>query len=120
MDPVQLKNQQRKRRKRVIRRRLFGSPDRPRLTIFRSARHIYAQVIDDLAGRTLASASTIEKDHRADNGGNRTAAADVGRVIAQRAKEAGISAVVFDRNGYRYHGRLQALAEAARESGLKF
>ena len=88
--------------------------------MFRSARHIYAQLIDDLAGRTLAAASTVEKGHKFDNGGNRHAAAEVGKALAARAREAGISAAVFDRSGYRFHGRVKALADVAREGGLKF
>jgi large subunit ribosomal protein L18 len=90
------------------------------LTIFRSAKHIYAQVIDDLSGRTIVSASTNEKGAGIDNGGNRDAAKRVGTAIAERAKAGGVEAVVFDRNGYRYHGRIQSLADAAREAGLKF
>lgn len=95
---------------------------RARLSVFRSANHIYAQVIDDDHGRTVASASTLEKDLRGDlkSGGNRAAAGVVGKRIAERALEAGVNEVIFDRGGYVYHGRVQALAEAAREAGLKF
>ena len=95
---------------------------RPRLSIFRSGKHIYAQLIDDNAGKTLAAASTLDKSlaDTLKTGADMTAAAEVGRLIASRAKEAGVEAVVFDRGGYRFHGRLRALAEAARESGLKF
>jgi large subunit ribosomal protein L18 len=120
MTRIALKSIRRTRRKQSIRRRVFGVPARPRLTVFRSARHIYAQLIDDLSGRTLAAASTLEKGHKLENGGNRDAAAEVGKLLADRAKEAGINAVVFDRNGYRFHGRVRALAEAAREGGLRF
>ncbi|MDY7108323.1 MAG: 50S ribosomal protein L18 [Planctomycetota bacterium] len=120
MQRIAFKSIRRTRRKRSIRRRVFGVPDRPRLTVFRSARHIYAQLIDDLSGRTLAAASTVEKGQKVDNGGNRDAAAAVGKALADRAREAGISDAVFDRNGYRFHGRIKALAEAARKEGLKF
>ncbi len=111
-----------RRRKRVrshIRRRANG---RPRLSVFRSNKHIYAQVIDDSRGVTLAAASSLDKDLRAQlkGGGDRAAAAAVGRLLAERAKAAGLSTVVFDRGGYLYHGRVQALAEAAREAGLAF
>ena len=112
----------RQRRHRRVRARVQGSPTRPRLAVFRSLSHIYAQVIDDTAGHTLASASTLEKEVRAQlkNGGNRKAAELVGARIADKAKQAGIEAVAFDRAGYRYHGRVKALAEAARAGGLKF
>ena len=111
-----------RRRQRVrsqIRRRANG---RPRLSVFRSNKHIYAQVIDDSRGVTLAAASSLDKDLRAQlkTGGDREAAAAVGRLLAERAKAAGLSKVVFDRGGYLYHGRVQALAEAAREAGLAF
>ncbi len=95
-------------------------PDRPRLTVFRSAKHIYAQLIDDLTGRTLASASSTEKSTDVGNGGNCPAATKVGTALADRAGKAGIQTVIFDRNGYRFHGRVKALAEAARKGGLKF
>jgi large subunit ribosomal protein L18 len=112
------------RRKAGIRKQLMGQPGRPRLTIFRSARHIYAQLIDDLSGRTLASASTAEKaggsSGAASSGSNCEAAKAVGTQLGERAKAAGISAAAFDRNGYKYHGRVKALADAAREAGLKF
>ncbi|MEO8097497.1 MAG: 50S ribosomal protein L18 [Acidobacteriota bacterium] len=101
-----------------IRRRLSGTAARPRLAVFRSLKHIYAQVIDDSDGRTLAAASSNEKD--AQNGGNLAGAKAIGKIVAERAKEKGIEAVVFDRGGYLYHGRVQALADAAREAGLKF
>ena len=101
-----------------IRRKVQGSGGRPRLTIYRSLNHIYAQIIDDEQGRTLAAASTTEKDLRGATGGNVEAAQRVGRAIAERALSAGIESVVFDRGGYRYHGRVKALADAAREAGL--
>ena len=101
-----------------IRRRLSGAPERPRLAVFRSVKHIYAQVIDDEAGRTLVAASSNEKD--AKNGGNVAGAKAIGKLVAERAKEKGIKTVVFDRGGYQYHGRVKALADAAREAGLEF
>jgi large subunit ribosomal protein L18 len=103
-----------------IRRKLAGTGERPRLAIFRSVNHIYAQVIDDAQGVTLASASTTEKDWKGRTGGNIAAAKEVGKAIATRAKEKGITQVVFDRGGYIYHGRVRSLAEAAREAGLEF
>jgi large subunit ribosomal protein L18 len=115
-----LKIERRDRRKRGIRRGLMGGPDRPRLTVFRSNRHIYAQLIDDLTGRTIASCSTNDKDVTVPFGSNCSAAAVVGKQLAESAKKAGIETVVMDRNGFRYHGRIKALADAAREGGLKF
>ena len=105
-----------------IRKRLAGVPERPRLAVFRSQAHIYAQLIDDSAGRTLCAAASVEKDIRAEHkrGANVPAAKAVGTLVAKRALEQGISAVVFDRGGFRYHGRVKALADAAREAGLKF
>ncbi|MCA1849615.1 MAG: 50S ribosomal protein L18 [Acidobacteria bacterium] len=103
---------------RRIRRKVRGSTERPRLAVYRSLNHIYAQVIDDERGQTLASASTTEKDLRGATGGNVEAAERVGRAIAERALAAGISSVVFDRGGYLYHGRVKALTDAAREAGL--
>ena len=120
MEATKLKRIRRHRRKRGIRKGVFGVPTRPRLSVFRSARHIYVQVVDDLKGHTICSASTNEKAGRAANGGNCDAASEVGKNIAARAKEAGVEAVIFDRNGFRYHGRIKALAEGAREGGLKF
>jgi len=108
------------RRHRRVRKQITGTAQRPRLAVFRSARHISAQVIDDTTGRTLASAATVEKDLRPSGGGNVAAAQAVGRLVAERAKQAGISAVVFDRGGFRYHGRVAALADAARAAGLEF
>jgi large subunit ribosomal protein L18 len=101
-----------------IRRKVEGSTERPRLTVYRSLNHIYAQIIDDREGRTLAAASTTEKDLRGSTGGNVEAAERVGRAIAERAIERGIENVVFDRGGYRYHGRVKALTDAARAAGL--
>jgi|SRR3954454_16388465 len=102
-----------------IRKKISGSAERPRLAVFRSLKHIYAQVIDDRAGRTLVAASSNEKD-KAANGGNVAGAKEIGRMIAERAKAHGITRVVFDRGGYLYHGRVKALADAAREGGLEF
>ena len=109
------------RRKFSTRKALFGTPERPRLTVFRSDKHIYAQVIDDFKGHTLASASSSpEVRGELKNGGNLAAAQLVGKAIAEKAKAAGITKVAFDRNGRRYHGRIKALADAAREGGLQF
>jgi large subunit ribosomal protein L18 len=102
-----------------IRRRVRGTTERPRLAVFRSLAHIYAQVIDDSQGKTLVAASSVDKTHRT-NGGNLAAAKAIGKALAQRAKEQGITRVVFDRGGYPYHGRVKALAEAARAAGLEF
>jgi large subunit ribosomal protein L18 len=102
-----------------IRKKLQGTTERPRLAVFRSVAHIYAQVIDDSKGVTLASASSVEKGV-VPTGGNVLAAKEIGRKVAERAKEAGIGRVVFDRGGYLYHGRIKALADAAREAGLEF
>jgi large subunit ribosomal protein L18 len=112
--------ERRKRRNRYKLRKL--GKGRPRLSVFRSGRHIYAQLIDDLGGRTLAAASSLEKAlaEKLKTGADTDAAAEVGKLIAARAKEAGVDAVIFDRGGYRYHGRVKALAEAARETGLNF
>ena len=110
----------RERRHHRVRKLVRGTPERPRLAVFRSNRHITVQVIDDVAGRTLAAASTVEGDLRGGPTGNKTAAASVGRLVAERAKAAGIDAVVFDRGGRRYHGRIAALADGAREAGLQF
>ena len=102
-----------------IRQRVAGSEVRPRLAVFRSLGHIYAQVIDDQVGRTLVAAASTEKDLRG-KGGNVDGAKLIGQTVAQRAKEKGIKSVVFDRGGYQYHGRVKALADAAREAGLEF
>lgn len=110
-------------RRRRVRKSVRGTDAKPRLSVFRSARHIYAQLISDESGKTIASASTVAgelKDQLSGKTGNKDAAAKVGELIAKRAGEAGISSVVFDRNGFLYHGRVQSLADAAREAGLKF
>jgi len=119
MNQMKLKAVRHNRRKQGIRNRILGVPGRPRMTIFRSAKHIYVQVIDDLRGHTVVSASTAEKafDGR---GSNCDAAKKVGEAIASRAKGAGVEKVVFDRNGFRYHGRIKALADSARKAGLQF
>jgi large subunit ribosomal protein L18 len=113
---------ERRRIHRRIRQKISGDANRPRLCVYRSLKYIYAQIVDDTQGRTLASASTAEKDVRKElkNGGNIEASKAVGKAIAERARARGIEAVVFDRGGYLYHGRIKAVAEAARESGLKF
>jgi large subunit ribosomal protein L18 len=113
------KKEIRKRIHKRIRRKLSGTTERPRLAVFRSVAHIYAQVIDDVAGATLASASSVDKGGKT-NGGNVAAAKTIGKLVAERAKEKGIKSVVFDRGGYQYHGRVKALADAAREAGLEF
>ena len=110
----------RTKRHERIRLRLEGGPDRPRLAVFRSLNHIYAQVIDDQTGKTLASASSLEKELRSGTGTKSAEASAVGALIASRAKSAGVERVVFDRAGFRYHGRVKSLAEAAREAGLDF
>ena len=110
----------RRRRKIGIRKRVFGLPERPRLTVYRSLKHIYAQIVDDLAGRTVVSASSLKDIGDATAGGNIQAAASVGKSIAEKAKGQGITRVALDRNGFRYHGRVKALADAAREAGLQF
>jgi large subunit ribosomal protein L18 len=114
--------EQRKRRQLHVRHRIFGTPERPRLAVYRSLSHFYAQVIDDAAGRTLASASTMSKDLQAavKAGGNIAAAKAVGAAVAAAAKAKGVTKVVLDRRHYRYHGRVKAFAEAARAAGLKF
>jgi large subunit ribosomal protein L18 len=119
---VKTKEDIRQRIKARIRKKLAGTPERPRLAVFRSQGHIYAQLIDDEAGRTLAAASSLDKELRAQmkKGGNVAAAKAVGALIASRAKAKGVEAVVFDRGGFQYHGRVKALADAAREGGLKF
>ena len=109
------------RRHRRVRKKVLGSAERPRLAVFRSNRHISAQVIDDRSGRTLAAASTVEPDLRSSGAtGNKQAAEAVGRLLAERAREAGVTSVVFDRGGNLYHGRVAALADAARDAGLEF
>jgi large subunit ribosomal protein L18 len=113
----------RQRRKKRVRKKVKGMPDAPRLSIFKSSRHIYAQIVDDISSRTLVDVSSVSRDLRPQlqgKGGNRKGAALVGEWIAKRALERGISQVVFDRNGFLYHGRVKVLAESAREHGLKF
>lgn len=115
-------DRQRMRRRFRVRKRVHGTPERPRLSIHRTLKHMYAQVIDDTQGRTLASASTVDKDLGAQSqyGGNKDSAAAVGRAIAERAQAAGVKQVRFDRGRFKYHGRVAALADAAREGGLEF
>lgn len=111
------------RRRRIhtrIRSRVKGSEERPRLAIFRSLKHIYAQIIDDRAGRTIVSASSAEKSSPIKGGGNLAGAKEIGKLVAERAQAQGVKQVVFDRGGFLYHGRIKALAEAAREAGLEF
>ncbi len=116
------RNAHRRRVHLRVRMRVNGTPERPRLCVYRSNGNIYAQIIDDLAGKTLVSASSVDKETRAElkNGNNVAAAKAIGKKIAERARAAGIELVVFDRGGYMYHGRVEALAAAAREAGLKF
>ena len=119
--PMKRSSERRRIHKR-IRERISGNANRPRLCVYRSSKYIYAQIIDDTQGNTLAAASSREKDVRGDlkQGGNIEAAKVVGKVIAQRAQAKGIETIVFDRGGYLYHGQIKAVAEAAREAGLKF
>ena len=123
MDANKRKSQQRRRRHRRVRKKVFGLAERPRMCVFRSSKHIYVQLVDDAQGRTLASASSIKLgDIKADDklGRKSAAARQVGERIAEAAKQHGIQKVIFDRGGYRYHGRIAALAEGARSGGLKF
>lgn len=110
------------RRKHHVRKMVFGTPERPRMSVYRSSKHIYVQLIDDYAGRTLASVATTNAEARGElkNGGNINAAKRAGQAIAAKAKEIGVSRVAFDRGGRKYHGRVKALADAAREGGLQF
>jgi len=117
---VRTKEEARQRIKYRIRKKVTGTAGRPRLCLYRSLNHIYAQVIDDGHGRTLVSASSLEKDFPSKRGQNKMAAAELGKLVARRSLEKGIESVVFDRNGFKYHGRVKALADAAREAGLKF
>ena len=112
------KNEIRMRVHKRIRHRVKGTAERPRLAVFRSLKHIYAQVIDDIKGHTLAAASSAEENGK--NGGNVAGAKEIGKLVADRAKDKGVKSVVFDRGGYHYHGRVKALADAAREAGLQF
>lgn len=123
MNILKVGKARRKRRKMQIRKRVFGTAERPRLSVSRSLKHIYAQVIDDTKGHTLLSMSTKNdpvREEVASKGGNKSAAGKVGAALAKVAIEKGITAVVFDRNGYKFHGRIKALADAARKAGLKF
>jgi large subunit ribosomal protein L18 len=120
MTQVASRGAARRKRHERIRLHLAGTQDRPRLAVFRSLNHIYAQVIDDASGRTLAAASTVEKELKGSSSTKTEEAAVVGRLLAERAKAAGIERVVFDRAGFRYHGRIKSLADAAREAGLEF
>ena len=110
----------RKRRHNRVRKKVHGTAERPRLAVFRSSKHIYAQVIDDVSGRTIASASTMEPAFRLDKAATVETASEVGRRVAERAKATGIESVVFDRAGYRYHGRVASVADGARTAGLRF
>ncbi|MFS8651366.1 MAG: 50S ribosomal protein L18 [Caldibacillus sp.] len=114
------RNELRKKRHARIRAKISGTPERPRLSVYRSNKHIYAQLIDDTKGVTLVSASTLDKDFDLENTNNLEAAQKVGELIAKKAVEKGYKSVVFDRSGYLYHGRIKALAESARENGLEF
>lgn len=114
------KNANRIARHERVRKNLSGTPERPRLAVFRSGKHIYAQIIDDVAAKTLVSASTLDKGLNLESTGNVEAAKKVGEAVAQKALEKGIQEVIFDRGGYIYHGRVKALAEGAREAGLQF
>ena len=120
VDQAKKRREGRIRRHRRVRKKVQGTAQRPRLSVFRSSRHISAQLIDDLAGVTLVAATTLEPELRSAPGGNVAAAHAVGTLIAQRAAEAGITAAVFDRGGYKYHGRVAELANAARAAGLEF
>jgi large subunit ribosomal protein L18 len=120
MTQVATRGAARRKRHERIRLHLAGTDGRPRLAVFRSLNHIYAQVIDDTSGRTLAAASTVDKELKGSTSTKSEEAALVGRLIAQRAKAAGVERVVFDRAGFRYHGRIKSLADAAREAGLDF
>lgn len=122
MDKQKAKRKSLARRQRRVRGKISGTPERPRLRVTRSNTNIYAQVIDDVAGNTLVSASSLDAEFKATgkNGGNKEGAAIVGKLVAERALAAGIDTIVFDRGGRLYHGRVKALAEAAREAGLKF
>jgi large subunit ribosomal protein L18 len=114
------KSEKRQARHARVRKHISGTPERPRLCVFKSSKHIYAQVIDDTTGNTLVSASTLDKDIDVANGGNKEAAKVVGESVAKKALEKGISEVAFDRGGFLFHGRVKELADGAREAGLKF
>ena len=116
------KNEVRLRKHDRVRKKIEGTPERPRLNVFRSLKHIYAQIIDDSTGNTLVAASTLDEalKSKSKSGGNKAAAREVGKLVAQKAVDKGIKQVVFDRGGYLYHGRIKELAEGAREAGLEF
>lgn len=116
------RNEERKKRHRRVRQKVYGTPERPRLNVFRSNKHIYAQIINDESGHTLVAASTLDKElkDKLTSTGNKEAARLVGELIGKRALEKGIDSVVFDRGGYLYHGKIKELADGAREAGLKF
>ncbi len=121
MGTINSRKEKRLKKKIRIRKKIVGTQERPRLCVFRSAKHIYAQLIDDTAGVTLASASTVDKGYSAEEGCDKTAnAKSVGKLVAARAMEKGVKSIVFDRSGYIYHGRVKSLAEGAREAGLEF
>ena len=120
MKQTKLKNKRRARRRKRVSKKVRGTSVQPRLTVFRSNKNIYAQIIDDMTGKTLASASSRDSDLNVSKGGNRSAAEAVGSAIAEKAVAKGVKKVAFDRNGYLYHGRVQGLADAARKSGLEF
>jgi len=122
MGTMNLRTQARLKRKKRIRKKIVGSNDQPRLSVFRSAKHIYAQVVDDSLGQTLAAASSLEKTVResSESKNKLNAANTVGKIIGQRALEKGVKRIVFDRNGFLYHGRIKAVSDGAREIGLKF
>lgn len=120
MSRSKTKKDARSRRKQRIRTKVFGTAEKPRLSVFRSLNHIYVQAIDDQSGKTIVSASSMEVKEKSPKTGNRDTAKQVGQIVATKCKEKGIEKVVFDRSGYLYHGRVKALAEAAREAGLKF
>ncbi len=121
MSELTQKLERRDRRRKRVRKGVYGTAEKPRLTVFRSLKNIYAQLIDDVAGKTVAEASTVSKELKGAMayGGNKSAAAQVGKLLGQRATAKGIRQAAFDRNGYKFHGRIKALAEAAREAGLK-
>ncbi len=122
MNGTKLKAVRRSRRKRRVRKGVFGTAERPRLTVIRTLTNIGAQIIDDDKGITICQASTVNKDIKGDvkSGGNKSAAERVGEILAERASQIGVTQIVFDRNGYKYHGRIKALAESVRKAGLKF
>lgn len=120
MNKNKLKSVRRRRRRWGIRKKVYGTGERPRVAVYRSLKHTYAQIINDLDGQTIAAASTMDKDLGLDSTGNVDAAKAVGTKLAERAKAAGVTKVVLDRGGFKYHGRVKALADAAREGGLQF